>query len=61
MRHYNNSVFSVKCIGCYEEFKSIIDEVSDDMGIYTNHENPYDHVTGAESNKRVIQERFRIE
>ena len=37
-----------------------MDEVSDDMEIKTNYENPYEHVPESESNNRVIKERFRI-
>ena len=31
MRHYNKVGFSVKRIECDDEFKSIMDEVSNDM------------------------------
>ena len=40
MIHYNKSVFSVKRIECDGEFKSVMHEVSDDMGIEMNYENP---------------------
>ena len=33
MIHYNKSGFAVKHIGCEGKFKSITDEVSNDMGI----------------------------
>ena len=45
--HYNKSGFSVKHIECDREFKSIMNEVSDEMGIETNDENPDDQVTEA--------------
>ena len=32
-RHYNKAVFTVKIIECDGEFKYIMDEVSDEMGI----------------------------
>ena len=38
-----------------------MDELSDDMGIEMNYENPDNHVTKAEINNRVIRERFLIE
>ena len=37
-----------------------MDEVSDEMGIEINYENPDDHVSEADSNKIVIKERFLI-
>ena len=36
MIKYNKSGFCIKRIGCDSEFKSIMDEVSDEMGIETN-------------------------
>ena len=39
MRHYNKAGFSVKHIECDGEFKSIMDEVSNGMGIEMNNEN----------------------
>ena len=40
MKHYNKEGFSVKCIEFDCEFKSIMNEVSDEMGIEINYENP---------------------
>ena len=60
MRHCNKVLFAVKKIECDVNFKSIMDEVSDDMEIKTNYENPYEHAPESESNNRVIKERFRI-
>ena len=60
MRHYKNSVFAIKCIECDGKFKASIDELWDDMGIEMNLENPDDHVTESESNKRVIKYRVQI-
>ena len=59
-RNYNKTGFSVRRIECDDEFKSIMDEVSYDMGIETNYENPYYQVPEAESNNIVIKENFRI-
>ena len=60
MRHYNKSLFPVKCIECDSEFKPIMDKLNDEMGIKMNYSNPDDQVREAESNNRVIKERFRI-
>ena len=58
IRHYKRVGFYVKNIECDGEFKSIMDEVRDEMGIEMNDANPYDHVLDTESNNRVIKERF---
>ena len=60
MRHYNKSVFSVKCIECDCEFESTMDEVWYGIGIEMNDVNTDDHAHEIESNNRVIKERFRI-
>ena len=60
MIHYNKAVFSIKCIECDGGFKSIMDEVSDDMVIEMNCVNPEDHVSEAERNNRMIKEMFQI-
>ena len=56
--NYKKTVFVVKCIECDGKFKTIMDEVSNDMGIEMNDSNKYDHVPEAERNNRVIKERF---
>ena len=58
IRHYNKVRFSVICIECDGEFKSIMDEVGNDTGIETNCATPYDHGTEAERNNRVIKRGF---
>ena len=60
IRHYNKAIFSVKRIEYDGEFKSIMDEVINDMGMETNDENPDDHFTVADKKKRLIKERFQI-
>ena len=54
-RHYNKSGFYVKHIECNDEFKSIMDEVSDEIGIYINYSNADGQVPEAEINNRVIK------
>ena len=60
MIHYNKSVFSVKRIECDGEFKSVMHEVSDDMGIEIKYSNTDYHFPESDRNNRVIKERFRI-
>ena len=55
MRHYKKSVFCAKLIECESKFKSIMDEVSNEMGIEMNDENPYNNGTEKESNNRVTK------
>ena len=45
MRYYNKAVFLVKRIEYDDEFKPIMDEVSDDMGMENNYANPDDRIT----------------
>ena len=60
MRHYNKAGFYFKCIECDDEFKSVMHEVCDEMGIETNYTNSDDQVTEAKSNNRVIKDMFQI-
>ena len=60
MRYYKKSGFAVNRIECDGEFKFIMDEGSNEMGIEINYPNPNNHVPGSESNNRVIKESFRI-
>ena len=50
---YNKEVFTVKIIECDGEFKSIINEVSDDMEIEMNDKNSDNHVP--ESERETIE------
>ena len=45
MRYYSKAVFLVKRIEYDDEFKPIMDEVSDDMGMENNYANPDDRIT----------------
>ena len=51
----------MKRIHCNGGFKSIIDEIADNFDISMNYANPDDHIPYIERNKRVVQERFRID
>ena len=53
MRHYNKARFAVKFVECNGEFKSIMDEVRNDMVIEMNDANTYDHVPEAYRNNIV--------
>ena len=60
MRYYNKAVFAVKRIECDSKFKSIMDEVSDEMGIEINDSNTDDQVPEAKRSNRVVKDRFII-
>ena len=49
-RHYNRAGFFMKQIHCDGEFKSIMDEVADNLDISKNYANTDDHVTIIEQN-----------
>ena len=51
----------MKRIHCNGGFKSIIDEIADNFDISMNYANPDYHIPYIERNKRVVQERFRID
>ena len=49
-RKYNAVGFAIKCILCDGEYKSMMDEVKDDLDVDMNYANPQDHVPEAEHN-----------
>ena len=55
MKHYNKAGYSVKLIECDGKFKSIMDEVSNEIEIEVNYVKPDDHVPEADRNDRVIK------
>ena len=55
MIHYNKSGFSVECIECSGKFKSIMDEVINEMGNEINYANTDNHVPDEERKNRVIK------
>ena len=58
-RHYNIGGFRIKSIHCDQEFKPIMDKVSDELGIEMNYATTDEHVPEAERNNRTIKERIR--
>ena len=60
MRHCNKAVFTVKHIECDCKFKSIMDEVRNEIGIEFNDANPDGRFPEAYRNNIVIKERFQI-
>ena len=59
LRHYNEAGFTIQKIYCDGEFRSMMDKVSDELGIEMNYANPDEHVPEIERSIRVIKERFR--
>ena len=59
LRYYNAAGYRVVRIHCDREFKSIMDEVKDEMDIDMNYANTGDHQPEAERNNRTIKERIR--
>ena len=59
LRTYNRGGFKVRSIECDNEFKSIMDDVEDGLGVKMNYTNAQDHVPAAERNNRTIKEAMR--
>ena len=59
LRHYNQGGFTIRKIYCDGEFRSMMDKVTDEMGIEMNYANPDEHVPEIERSIRTIKERFR--
>jgi len=59
LRHYNKAGFTIKKIYCDGEFKHMMDQVCDELGVEMNYANPDEHVPEIERSIRVIKERFR--
>ena len=58
-RHYNKGGFDVKTIHCDQEFKPMMDQISDELDIEMNYATTDEHVPEAERNNRTIKERIR--
>ena len=58
-RQYNKAQFRISTIHCDGEFRSIMDDIKDDLDIDMNYANAQEHVPEAERNNRVIKERIR--
>lgn len=59
LRAYNQRGYTVKTIICDGEFRTLMDEVNDTMGIEMNYTSRGEHVPEAERNNRTIGERIR--
>src|SRR5210317_1695043 len=59
LRVYNRGGFKIIRIECDGEFKKIMDDVEDNLGVRMNYTNTRDHVSVAERNNRTIKEAFR--
>ena len=59
LRLYNKAGFNIKDIHCDQEFKSMMDDIADDMDVVMNYATTDEHVPEAERNNRTIQERIR--
>jgi hypothetical protein len=58
-RIYNTSGIRISTIHCDNEFQPLKQELQAVYGVTMNYANPQEHVPEAESNNRVIKERFR--
>ena len=58
LRYYNKAGYKIKSIHCDQEFRPIMDRVSDDLDIEMNYATTDEHVPEAERNNRTIKERI---
>jgi hypothetical protein len=58
-RIYKNAGFRITVIGSDNEFRPLIEHLSDIYDVTMNFANPQEHVPEAERNNRVIKERIR--
>ena len=56
LRHYNKAGYIIKRIECDGEYKSMMEEIKDELDIDMNFTNVQDHVPEAERNNRTIKE-----
>ena len=61
VRTHNGSGFHVKTIKCDGAFKSLMDEVKDDMDVNVNHANRDDHEQMAERNNGMIEDQRKFQ
>ena len=59
IRVYNNAGFRIKVILADNEFRPLLEDVEDNMGIQFNYTNAEEHETYIERNNRTIEERCR--
>ena len=60
-RLYNGAGFEISTIYMDGEFKSVMDQVKDDLGISMNYTNAQDHEPTTERNNRTLKERIRVQ
>ena len=60
LRRHNSGGYKIKRIECDGEFKSMMDDVKDDLNVEMNYCNPQEHVSVAERNNRTLKEAFRV-
>jgi hypothetical protein len=58
-RIYNKAGFRVTEVYCDQEFKHMMDKVSDDLEVEMNYTTTGEHVPEAERNNRTLKERIR--
>ena len=60
LRKYNKNKFRVNKINCDQQFKPLMEDVEDNLGIRMNYAPRDEHVPAAERNNRTISERIRV-
>ena len=58
LRVYNKAGYNIKSIHCDQEFKHLMDRVSDELDVEMNYTTTNEHVPEAERNNRTIKERI---
>jgi len=59
IRLYNRAGMKVERIHADNEFRAVLDDIRDILGVQVNYANPQEHVPEAERNNRTIKERIR--
>jgi hypothetical protein len=59
LRQYNDAGFFFKFIHCDREFRSLMEDVADDLNVTMNYAATGEHVPEAERNNRTIKDRVR--
>ena len=59
LRTYNHAEFTIRTIYCDNEFKSVFDDVKDDMGVTMNYAAPGEHEPTIERNNQTLKALFR--
>jgi len=60
LRKCNKNKFKVNKINCNQQFKPLVEDVEDSLGIRMNHAPMDEHVPAAERNNRTISEQIRV-